>query len=56
MPTLPQAPAVPASPLPAGRNLAALRPNRGTNVIRLAMAAVFLLGFLGLAAFFLKDR
>ncbi len=55
MPTLPQAPAVPASPLPAGRNLAALRPNRGTNVIRLAMAAVFLLGFLGLAAFFLKD-
>lgn len=50
-----QSPASPASPLPAGRNLAALRPNRGTNVIRLALAAVFLLSFLGLAAFFLKD-
>jgi hypothetical protein len=54
-PMLPQAPSAPASPLPAGRNLAALRPNRSTNVIRLALAAVFMLGFLGLAAYFLKD-
>ena len=49
-----QAPS-PASPLPAGRNLAALRPNRGASFIRLAIAALFLLGFLGLAGYFLKD-
>jgi len=55
LPTLPQSPVAPASPLPAGRNLAALRPNRGTNFIRLALAALFMLGFLGLAAYFLKD-
>jgi hypothetical protein len=45
----------PASPLPAGRNLAALRPNRGARFIRLAIAALFMLGFLGLAGYFLKD-
>jgi hypothetical protein len=44
-----------ASPLPRGRNIAALRAPRGTNFIRLAIAALFLLGFLGLAGFFLKD-
>ena len=47
--------ASPASPLPAGRNLGALRPNRGANFIRLSIAALFLLGFLGLAGYFLKD-
>jgi hypothetical protein len=47
--------ASPASPLPSGRNLAALRPNKGTNFIRLGIAALFLLGFLGLAGYFLKD-
>lgn len=45
----------PASPLPAGRNLAALRPTKGGNFIRLGIAALFLLGFLGLAGYFLKD-
>lgn len=43
------------APLPPGRNLSALRSNRGTNFIRLALAALFLLGFLGLAAYLLKD-
>lgn len=47
--------ASPASPLPAGRNLAALRPNRGASFVRLGLAALFLLGFLGLAGYFLKD-
>lgn len=51
----PMLPAAPASPLPAGRNLAALRPNRGANFIRLGLAAVFLLGFLGIAGYLLKD-
>ncbi len=54
-PMLPPTPAAPASPLPGGRNLAALRPNRGTNFIRLGLAAVFLLGFLGIAGYLLKD-
>lgn len=45
----------PASPLPSGRNLAALRPSRGSNFIRLGIAALFLLSFLGLAGYFLKD-
>jgi hypothetical protein len=45
----------PASPMPAGRNLAALRPTKGGNFIRLSIAALFLLGFLGLAGYFLKD-
>lgn len=45
----------PASPLPRGRSIAALRTPRGTNFIRLAIAAVFLLGFLGVAFFMLKD-
>lgn len=47
--------AAPASPLPRGRNIAALRTPRGTNFIRLAIAAVFLLGFLGIAFYMLKD-
>ncbi|MDB6006223.1 MAG: hypothetical protein JWR15_3210, partial [Prosthecobacter sp.] len=43
------------APLPGGRSIASLRAPRGTNFIRLAFAAVFLLGFLGLVAFLLKD-
>lgn len=54
-PTLPPQPVVPASPLPPGRSLGALRPNRGANVIRLGLAALFLLSFLGIAGYFLKD-
>ncbi len=45
----------PASPLPRGRNIGALRPARGTNFIRLSIAALFLLSFLGVAAYFFKD-
>ena len=45
----------PVAPMPSGRQLSALRPSRGTNFIRLGLAAVFLLGFLGLAAYFIKD-
>ncbi|MBL9131018.1 MAG: hypothetical protein JNG86_07460 [Verrucomicrobiaceae bacterium] len=45
----------PASPMPRGRSISALRSPRGTNFIRLAIAAVFLLGFLGTAGFFFKD-
>ncbi len=41
--------------MPAGRHIANLRTPRGTNFIRLAFAAVFLLGFLGLVGFLLKD-
>ncbi|MBB5032075.1 hypothetical protein [Prosthecobacter vanneervenii] len=48
-------PAAPMSPLPAGRSIASLRAPRGTNFIRLAFAALFLLGFLGLVGFLLKD-
>lgn len=43
------------SPLPAGRSIASLRAPRGTNFIRLAFAALFLLGFLGLVGYLLKD-
>lgn len=43
------------SPMSAGRSIASLRAPRGTNFIRLAFAAVFLLGFLGLVGFLLKD-
>jgi hypothetical protein len=43
------------APMPAGRSIASLRAPRGTNFIRLAFAAVFLLGFLGLVGFLLKD-
>lgn len=43
------------APLPAGRSIASLRAPRGTNFIRLAFAAIFLLGFLGLVGFLLKD-
>ncbi|MBE2284919.1 MAG: hypothetical protein IAE77_15775, partial [Prosthecobacter sp.] len=46
---------MPASPIPAGRSIPHLRAPRGTNFIRLAFAAVFLLGFLGLVGFLLKD-
>lgn len=45
----------PVAPMPSGRQLSALRPSRGTNFIRLGLAAVFLLGFLGLAGYFVKD-
>lgn len=51
----PGAPPPPMAPLPAGRSMASLRAPRGTNFIRLAFAAIFLLGFLGLVAFLLKD-
>ena len=44
-----------ASPIPAGRSISSLRAPRGTNFIRLAFAALFLLGFLGLVGFLLKD-
>ena len=47
--------AAPMAPMPAGRSIASLRAPRGTNFIRLAFAAVFLLGFLGLVGFLLKD-
>lgn len=43
------------APIPSGRSIASLRAPRGTNFIRLAFAAVFLLGFLGLVGFLLKD-
>lgn len=42
-------------PLPAGRSIASLRTPRGTSLIRLSLAALFLLGFLGVVAFALKD-
>jgi hypothetical protein len=45
-----------AAPIPSGRNIASLRAPRGTNFIRLAFAAIFLLGFLGLVGFLLKDH
>lgn len=45
----------PAAPIPAGRSISSLRTPRGTNFIRLAFAAMFLLGFLGLVGFLLKD-
>lgn len=45
-----------APPLPPGRSIASLRAPRGTNFIRLAFAAVFLLGFLGLVGYLLKDN
>lgn len=44
-----------AAPMPAGRQIANLRTPRGANFIRLAFAAVFLLGFLGLVGFLVKD-
>lgn len=50
------APAKAAHPVPSGRNLANLRTPKGTNFIRLAFAALFLLGFLGLVGFFLKEH
>ncbi|MDI1314341.1 hypothetical protein [Prosthecobacter sp.] len=43
------------APIPPGRSIATLRAPRGTNFIRLAFAATFLLGFLGLVGFLLKD-
>ena len=42
-------------PLPVGRSIANLRTPRGTSLIRLGLAALFLLGFLGVVAFALKD-
>ncbi|MCF7789130.1 MAG: hypothetical protein K9N47_23600 [Prosthecobacter sp.] len=44
------------APIPSGRSIASLRAPRGTNFIRLAFAAIFLLGFLGLVGFLLKDH
>jgi hypothetical protein len=41
--------------MPPGRSISSLRAPRGTNFIRLAFAAVFMLGFLGLVGFLLKD-
>lgn len=43
------------APMPAGRKMANLREPRGASFLRLAFAAVFLLGFLGVVGFFLKD-
>lgn len=43
------------SPIPPGRSISSLRAPRGTNFIRLAFAALFMLGFLGLVGFLLKD-
>ncbi len=40
---------------PGARNIASLRAPRGTNFIRLAFAAIFLIGFLGLVGYLLKD-
>ena len=45
----------PVAPMPSGRSIASLRAPRGTNFIRLAFAAIFLLGFLGLVGYLLKD-
>ena len=45
----------PVAPIPSGRSIASLRAPRGTNFIRLAFAAIFLLGFLGLVGYLLKD-
>ena len=42
--------------MPPGRNLSSLRTPKGTNFIRLAFAAIFLLGFLGVVGFFLKEH
>ncbi len=41
--------------LPAGRKMANLREPRGTGFLRLAFAALFLLSFLGIVGYFLKD-
>lgn len=49
-------PPSPVAAIPAGRSIASLRTPRGTNYLRLAFAAVFLLGFLGLFGFLLKDH
>jgi len=47
--------AAPMTPIPSGRSIASMRAPRGTNFIRLAFAAIFLLGFLGLVGYLLKD-
>ena len=44
-----------ASPLPRGRNMSALAAPRGTRFIRLAIAAIFLFGFIGIAGYLFKD-
>lgn len=44
-----------APPLPRGRNMSALAAPRGTRFIRLAIAAVFLIGFIGIAGYLFKD-
>ncbi|WP_449070016.1 hypothetical protein [Prosthecobacter sp.] len=41
--------------MPPGRKMANLREPRGASFLRLAFAALFLLGFLGVVGFFLKD-
>lgn len=45
----------PQGAAPASRKMADLREPRGASFLRLAFAAVFLLGFLGTVGFFLKD-
>jgi len=45
----------PTSPIPPGRSIPSLRAPRGTSFIRLAFAALFMLGFLGVVGFLLKD-
>lgn len=44
------------APMPGSRKMADLREPRGASFLRLAFAAVFLLGFLGIVGFFLKDH
>lgn len=52
-----QSPASPhtQAPVSTGRKMANLREPRGASFLRLAFAALFLLGFLGVVGFFLKD-
>lgn len=45
-----------ASAMPAGHSIASLRAPRGANFIRLAFAAVFMIGFLGIVGYLLKDH
>lgn len=42
-------------PMPSGHKMANLREPRGASFLRLAFAALFLLGFLGVVGFFLRD-
>lgn len=42
-------------PFPSGRSIGSLKTSRGTNLIRLCLAALFLLGFLGVVGIAFKD-